>query len=691
MSNPSKIADWSRRGFAQVLAASCAGVPAGVPALLAQQSSQTPPPDRPAPGNFRRPMVPDAPPFEGPLTFTRKNVSPRVEPFAMAQVRLLPGSVYHDSQEWNRGYMARLPADRLLYTFRANAGLPVGSAKPLGGWEQPENGQRSSELRGHFPGHFLSACAQLAANGDQDAKAKSGYMVDELAKCQAKLGGNYLSAFPTTWWDRLEKGERVWAPFYTIHKIMAGMFDTYRLTGNRQALQVLEGMAAWADRWTAPKTEEHMQQILTVEFGGMAETLYHLAAATNNDRWAKVGDRFQKKSFLNPLASRLDHLRGLHVNTHIPQVIAAARRYEISGDPRFRDVAEYFFYEVTTARSYVTAGTSNAEAWLAPPRRLAAELKLSVNTAECCCAYNMLKLTRQLYSWNPDPRYFDYYERSLLNHRIGTIRPKVGLTQYYLSLSPGVWKTFGTEDRTFWCCTGSGIEEFSKLNDSIYWRDSAGLYVNLFIPSELNWAERGFQLRQETKYPESQNTTLTVLAARPAPMAIRLRIPGWLESAPVVKLNGKALDATAAPGSYLSLNRTWKAGDRIEMNLPMRLRVEAMPDDSAMQAFLYGPLVLAGDLGAEGLTESHIIGPNLRVGAPNTEQFGSPLGSATTIPPVPPVEIPAFHAAGTELASWIKPADQPLVFRTVGQKQDVTLVPLNSLYDRRYAVYWQVS
>jgi len=691
MSNPSKIADWSRRGFAQVLAASCAGVPAGVPALLAQQSSQTPPPDRPAPGNFRRPMVPDAPPFEGPLTFTRKNVSPRVEPFAMAQVRLLPGSVYHDSQEWNRGYMARLPADRLLYTFRANAGLPVGSAKPLGGWEQPENGQRSSELRGHFPGHFLSACAQLAANGDQDAKAKSGYMVDELAKCQAKLGGNYLSAFPTTWWDRLEKGERVWAPFYTIHKIMAGMFDTYRLTGNRQALQVLEGMAAWADRWTAPKTEEHMQQILTVEFGGMAETLYHLAAATNNDRWAKVGDRFQKKSFLDPLASRLDHLRGLHVNTHIPQVIAAARRYEISGDPRFRDVAEYFFYEVTTARSYVTAGTSNAEAWLAPPRRLAAELKLSVNTAECCCAYNMLKLTRQLYSWNPDPRYFDYYERSLLNHRIGTIRPKVGLTQYYLSLSPGVWKTFGTEDRTFWCCTGSGIEEFSKLNDSIYWRDSAGLYVNLFIPSELNWAERGFQLRQETKYPESQNTTLTVLAARPAPMAIRLRIPGWLESAPVVKLNGKALDATAAPGSYLSLNRTWKAGDRIEMNLPMRLRVEAMPDDSAMQAFLYGPLVLAGDLGAEGLTESHIIGPNLRVGAPNTEQFGSPLGSATTIPPVPPVEIPAFHAAGTELASWIKPADQPLVFRTVGQKQDVTLVPLNSLYDRRYAVYWQVS
>jgi DUF1680 family protein len=675
-----------------MLAASVAGMSAAAP-LLAQQNSQTPPPnpDRPAPGNFRRPLVPDVPPFDGPLAFTRKNISPGAEPFPMAQVRLLPGSVYHDSQEWNRGYMARLSADRLLYTFRANAGLPVGSAKPLGGWEQPENGQRSSELRGHFPGHFLSASAQLAASGDKDANAKSGYMVAELARCQAKLGGNYLSAFPTTWWDRLEKGERVWAPFYTIHKIMAGMFDTYRLTGNRQALQVLEGMATWADQWTAPKTEEQMQQILTVEFGGMAETLYHLAAATNNDRWAKVGDRFQKKSFINPLASRLDQLRGLHVNTHIPQVIAAARRYEISGDARFRDVAEYFFYEVTTARTYVTAGTSNAEAWLAPPRRLAAELKLSVNTAECCCAYNMLKLTRQLYSWNPDPRYFDYYERSLLNHRIGTIRPKVGLTQYYLSLSPGAWKTFCTEDQTFWCCTGSGIEEFSKLNDSIYWRDAAGLYVNLFIPSELDWREKGFQLRQETKYPESQETTLTVTAARPTPMAIRLRIPGWLQSAPVVKLNGKALDATATPGSYLALNRTWKPGDRIEMNLPMRLHVEAMPDDPGMQAFLYGPLVLAGDLGTEGLTEAHIVGPNLRVGAPDTEQFGAPLGPAKTIPPVPPVEIPAFHAAGAEPATWIKPAGQPLAFRTVGQKPDVTLVPLNSLYDRRYAVYWRVS
>ncbi|HXB73406.1 MAG TPA: beta-L-arabinofuranosidase domain-containing protein [Candidatus Acidoferrales bacterium] len=698
MSDNSQSRSLSRRKFGAILAATGAAVPSVAQSVaqqsVAQQSAQSTPPNPPvppAPGNFRRPIAPDTPAFEGKLEFARKHVAPKVEPFPMSQVRLLPGSVYHHAQEWNRGYMARLAADRLLYTFRFNAGLPTGPVKPLGGWEQPENGQRSSELRGHFPGHFLSAAAQLAASGDAEAKAKGDYLVAELAKCQDKLGGKYLSAFPATWFDRLQKGERVWAPFYTIHKIMAGMFDMYRLAGNQQALRVLEGMAAWADEWTAPKSEEHMQQILTIEFGGIAETLYHLAAATNEDRWARAGDRFQKRSFINPLAARRDELRGLHVNTHIPQAIAAARRYEISGDTRFHDVADYFFYEVSTARSYVTEGTSNAEAWLTPPRRLAAECKLSANTAECCCAYNMLKLSRRLYGWNPAPAYFDYYERSLLNHRIGTIRPETGNTQYYLSLTPGAWKTFGTEDQTFWCCTGSGVEEYSKLNDSIYWHDGDGLYVNLFIASELDWPEKGFKLRQDTKFPEEANTSLTVTAARAGLLPIRLRIPAWLQSAPTVKLNGKALEASAAPGSYLTLNRTWKAGDKIEIPLPMHLRAESMPDDARMQAFLYGPLVLAGDLGGEGLTPTHIIGPNLRVGAPNTEQYGSPLGPTNTTGPVPEIEIPEFRAAGDDLGSWIKPAAQPMTWKTSGQKKDVTLVPLNGLFDRRYAVYWRVS
>jgi DUF1680 family protein len=253
-----------------------------------------------------------------------------------------------------------------------------------------------------------------------------------------------------------------------------------------------------------------------------------------------------------------------------------------------------------------------------------------------------------------------------------------------------VWKTFGTEDQTFWCCTGSGIEEYSKLNDSIYWRDGDGLFVNLFIASELDWQQKGLKLRQSTKYPEAPRTSLTVVAAPPRAMAIRVRIPGWLQSAPAVKLNGKTSEVSAAPGSYLALNRVWKAGDTLEIELPMHLRAEAFPDDPHTQAFLYGPLVLAGDLGGEGLTPAHLTGPNLRVGAPNVEQYGSPLGPTNSVPPVPELEIPAFRGASAELTAWIKPGGGPLEFRTTGQKRDVTFVPLNGLFDRRYSVYWQV-
>ena len=361
------------------------------------------------------------------------------------------------------------------------------------------------------------------------------------------------------------------------------------------------------------------------------------------------------------------------MNTHIPQVIGAARRYEISGDMRFHDVADYFFYEVSTARSYVTNGTSNGESWQGQPRQLAAELKLSSNTAECCCAYNMLKLARHMYAWNPSPAFFDYYERTLLNHRIGTIQAQTGHTQYYLSHTPGAWRTFCDDDQCFWCCTGTGVEEYSKLGDSIYWRDSAGVFVNLFMASELNWAERGFRLRQETKFPEEQGTRLTVTADTPVELAVRLRVPSWLASGPVVKVNGKALDATASPGSYLTVKRTWKSGDKVEMELPMQLRVEAMPDDPQMQAILYGPLVLAGDLGSDGVTEANSI-----------RAMGPALRQAPALP------IPAFRSTG-DVSSWVKPADGPLKFRTAGQAKDVAFAPFYTTAGKRYSLYWQVS
>jgi len=654
----------SRRSFAAALAAG---------PLLAQQpaAAPSPAPQFPAANQQRRGTIPEVAPFEKPIEFTRRDASSKVEPFPMAQVKLLTGP-FADAREWNRGYLQRLEADRLLHNFRVNSGL-ASSAKPLGGWEKNGPG-RDSELRGHFTGHYLSGVALMyAATGDRELKSKGDYMVAELAKVQQKWGGGYLSAFPTEWFDRLDARKNVWAPYYTIHKIMAGMFDMYQLAGNKQALEVLEGMSGWVDRWTASKSEEHMQDILNTEFGGMSEVLYNLAAVTGEDRWAKTGDRFTKKRFVNPLALRRDELRGLHVNTHIPQVIGAARRYEISGDVRFHDVADFFWYEVTNARSYVTGGTSNGEGWLVAPRQLAAELKRSVDTAECCCAYNMLKLTRHLYGWTGDPRYFDYYERTLFNHRIGTIHPQTGATQYYLSLTPGAWKTFGTEDDSFWCCTGTGLEEYSKLNDSIYWHDGDGLYVNLFIASELDWKDKGFRLKQDTKFPEGESTSLVVSVDQPLHLAMRVRIPEWAGSGAQAKLNGKPLETLASPGSYLDIRRTWKNGDRLELNLPMRLHMEAMPDDPAMQAVMYGPMVLAGDLGSEGLTDKLIIGPE----GPQVKRL--------------PMEVPGLRAAGKDPASWIKNGGKPLVFETTGQSKNPTLAPLNSLFEKRYTVYWQIS
>jgi DUF1680 family protein len=655
----------SRRRFALQLAST--GL-ASTPILAAPQ--QPPPPVNP---EERRGTLPEVPPFQAPLEFSRSDVKTKVHPFPMTQVRLLPGP-FEDAAQWNRGYMSRLPVDRLVRNFRVNAGLPT-TAEPFGGWEQPNNGQplhRQSELRGHFTGHFLSASAlSYASTGDNAAKAKGDEIVDELAKCQKKLGGGYLSAFPIEFFDRLDARQNVWAPFYTVHKIMAGMLDMYQLAGNKQALEVLQSMGGWADQWTASKSEEHLQDILNTEYGGMNETLYNLSGITNDARWAKVGDRYTKKKFFNPLASQRDELRGLHVNTHIPQVIGAARRYELSGDYRFHDVADYFWYEVVGARSYVTTGTSNGEGWLAQPRQLASELPRSVATQECCCSYNMLKLTRHLYQWTADPRYFDYYERSLLNMRLGTIHPHTGQTQYYLSLTPGTWKTFNTDFNSFWCCTGTGVEEFSKLNDSIYWHDPDGVYVNLFISSELNWPERGLRLRQETKFPESPSTTITISAEKSVHTAIRVRVPEWTSSAASLTINGKPIDAMASPGSYISLAREWKTGDRIELTMPMRLHIESMPDNPKLQAFLYGPLVLAGDLGSEGLTDELQIGSNV----PQMRK-------------APPIEIPSFH--GYPLSS-IRLADGPLTFRTSGQKRDVSLAPINTIFGKRYNIYWQVS
>ncbi|MGB7135504.1 MAG: beta-L-arabinofuranosidase domain-containing protein, partial [Acidobacteriaceae bacterium] len=389
----------------------------------------------------------------------------KAKPFPMPEVRLLPG-FWKDTMEINRSWLYSLPNDRLAYNFRVTAGIPT-DADPLGGWEAPDG-----ELRGHYVGHYMSSCALLhASTGDEFILNKANELVGMLAECQAKDG--YLGAYPTTFYDRLRNHQRVWAPFYTYHKIMAGLIDMYQHTGNQQALEMATRMADWAYVYAMSFTADDWQRVLLVEQGGMNEASFNLYAITSNAKYRDLGFRFEHHKIFDPLAANQDILGGNHANTNIPKVIGASRGYELTGDERYREISENFYRMVTEHHIYCTGGTSNGEFWHAPD---AIASQLGPAAEECCCSYNMMKLARHLYGRNPDPKFFDYYERTLMNVRYGT-QDRNGMLMYYVSLQPGKYKTFGTEFDSFWCCTGTGSEEYSKLNNSIYFHDDNSVYV----------------------------------------------------------------------------------------------------------------------------------------------------------------------------------------------------------------------
>jgi DUF1680 family protein len=589
-------------------------------------------------------------------------VVPQASPFPMKDVRLQRGA-FSAAAETNRKYLKTLPPDRLLHTFRLNAGLP-SSAEPLGDWEKPD-----CELRGHFAGgHYLSACAlAFSSSGDEELKRNGDLMVAELAKCQAQHKNGYLSAFPEELFDRLRDGVNVWAPFYTIHKVMAGHLDMYTLAGNEQALDTAERMARWVRSWSDPLSEQQMQRVLLVEYGGMGEVLANLYGVTGKREYLDLAQRFDKKGFFDPLAAHRDELKGLHVNTHVPQVIAAARLYELTGDKRYWNIAEYFWNEVTSERSFCTGGTSNFELWRSDAGVLSTQL--SSQTAEDCCVYNMMKLTRHLFAWSPQARYMDYYERVLFNHRMGTIDPETGTTVYYLPHGNGYSKIYAKPFDSFWCCNGTGAEEFAKLTDSIYFRDDNSMFVNLYITSEVNWPEKGIRITQQTSFPEEQGTTLLVSAARPVAVDLKLRVPYWAGNGSV-KVNGHLLPAFADPGSYLVLRGPWKNGDRIELSLPMSLHAAPMPDKESLQAAMYGPLVLAARFEEEP-----------------REKWYRHFTSEEKQEPSSTLQ---FQGKLDDPASWLEPADGKLAFRAASQNQAATFVPLSSIVHERYSVYHEI-
>jgi uncharacterized protein len=527
--------------------------------------------------------------------------------FAIGQVRLAAGR-WLDNQNRTLAFLRFIDADRMLHTFRTNVGL-ASSAQPVGGWEAP-----GVELRGHTMGHLLSALAQAyAITGDSVYKTKGDYLVNVLAACQAASPARsyhvgYLSAYPETFFDRLESGQGVWAPWYTLHKIMAGLLDQFQLAGNSQALTVLSAKAGWVDWRTGRLSYAQMQSVLNNEFGGMNAVLTDLYQQTGDARWLTAAQRFDHAAAVDPLAANSDQLDGLHANTQVPKWIGAVREYKATGTTRYRDIAINAWTFTVNAHSYVIGGNSVRELFKAAN---AIAGFLTDDTCESCNTYNMLKLTRELFTLYPERAdLFDYYERALLNQMIGQQNPADGHGHvcYFTPLNPGGRRGvvplnpgYSTDYNSFWCCQGTGLEMQTKLADSIYFHADTALIVNLFTPSVLNWTQRGITVTQTTSYPASDTTALRVSGNVSGSWPMRIRIPSWATGA-TISVNGVAQNVATSPGSYATVVRTWSSGDTVTVRLPMQAVLRAANDNPSVAAITYGPVVLAGNYGNTALS-----------------------------------------------------------------------------------------
>jgi DUF1680 family protein len=550
-----------------------------------------------------------------PKIKVRPSVPMKVSAFSLRDVQLLDSPFKH-AMELDERYLLELDVDRLLHNFRVNARLP-SSAKPLGGWEAPD-----CELRGHFVGHYLSACALMyASTDDKRFKEKGDAVVAGLVECQAKLGSGYLSAYPESFIDRVEKPSRVWAPYYTLHKIFAGLEDMYEYCDNQQALELAKKFCDWAIARNTKLTDEQMQAMLNTEQGGMNETLANLYALTGEEKYLKLSLRFNHHRVVDPAEHQEDKLTGLHANTQIPKFIGTARQYELTGDDSLKTASLFFWNTVVKERSYVIGGHSDGEMFSAKERLSQA---LGPNTTETCNTYNMLKLTRHLFCWEPRAEYADYYERALYNHILASQNPETGMMCYYVPLRSGSRRNYNTPNESFWCCTGTGVENHAKYGDSIYFHGAQDLYVNLFIPSELSWKSKGLKLRQENSYPNQGNSKLVFTCDSPVELSLNIRHPFWAKKDFQIRVNGEPAPSGEA-ASYAVIKRTWKSGDIVQISMPFSLRTEAFRDNPNRFAILNGPLVLCAPVNAHRpfpaiVAEEPVLLASLKpvAGKPNT-------------------------------------------------------------------------
>ncbi|SER10388.1 hypothetical protein SAMN04487983_101169 [Streptomyces sp. yr375] len=585
-----------------------------------------------------------------------------VQPFPLDQVALGDG-VFRRKRDLMLEYARAYPADRILAVFRANAGLDTRGAQPPGGWETSDG-----NLRGHYGGHFLTLLSQAYADTREEGlKSKLDHLVAALGECQQALAEHgsprpshpgYLAAYPETQFILLESYTTyptIWAPYYTCHKIMRGLLDAYTLAGNAQALVIASAMGDWVHSRLGRLPKAQLDRMWSIyiagEYGGMNEVLADLYALTGRAEHLAAARCFDNTALLAACAADRDILEGRHANQHIPQFTGYIRLFDHTGDEEYAAAARNFWGMVAGPRTYSLGGTGQGEMFRA---RGAIAATLGDNNAESCATYNMLKLSRQLFFREPDPGYMDYYERGLTNHILASRRDAPGVDSpevtYFVGMGPGVVREY---DNTGTCCGGTGTENHTKYQDSVYFRSAAGdaLYVNLYLASTLRWPERGLVIEQTSAYPAEGVRTLTFREGGGA-LDLKLRVPSWATAGFTVAVNGVRQTVRAVPGSYLTLGRTWQPGDRVTVSAPYRLRVERALDDPTVQSLFHGPVLLVARSQATGF-----------------RQF-------------------SFYKDFTlrgDLADAVRPEGRPQYFTTHG----LTLAPFHVADDTRYHAYFR--
>ena len=600
--------------------------------------------------------------------------------FPLSQITLLEGPLKH-ARDLNIETLLKYDCDRLIAPYRKEAGL-TPKAKCYPNWDG---------LDGHVGGHYLTAMAINAATGNEECRKRMEYIINEIAECaeanyknHPKWGVGYMGGMPNSQniWSGFKNGDfRVysgsWAPFYNLHKMYAGLRDAWLYCGNEQAKTLFLQFCNWAIDITSGLSDEQMERMLGNEHGGMNEVLADAYAITHEQKYLDCAKRFSHKRLFTPMSQRQDCLDNMHANTQVPKVIGFERISELSGNEDYHVASSFFWDIVTGERSLAFGGNSRREHF--PAKDACMDFINDIDGPESCNTNNMLKLTEDLHRRNPEARYADYYELATFNHILSTQHPEHGGYVYFTPARPRHYRNYSAPNEAMWCCVGTGMENHGKYGQFIYTHAGDALFVNLYAASQLDWKERGITLRQETAFPYSENSTITIAEGK-GTFNLMVRYPGWVHPGEFkVSVNGKPADIITGPSSYVSINRKWKKGDVVNINFPMHSSLRYLPNEPQYVALMHGPILLGMKTGTESMAS--LIADDSRFG----QYAGGPKQPIDKAPILINNDIASIPSQLTPVSG--KPLHFTLSTRTEN-KIEGELQPFFEIHDSRYMIYW---